>query len=99
MLADQIASSSASAPARVNVPAGLAGIGRFGVVKIFAWRSPSAVSTPYSSSGALVPPVPRQRCTVPVLVSNLPLSTVVTGCGLRVSTGDPVAADVPAIGS
>jgi hypothetical protein len=33
---------------------------------------------------------------VPWLVSKTALSTVVTGCGRRVSTGAPVAASVPA---
>ena len=41
------------------------------------------------------PPEPRTRCTVPWLVSNTPLSTVVTGRGLRVSATAPVRVSVP----
>ena len=74
------------------------GAGRFGLVNTLAWRSPSAVSTPYSSSGASVPPPPRIRCTVPWLVSNVPVSVVVTGCGRYVwHRRCPVAISVPAM--
>ena len=45
------------------------------------------------------PPEPSTRCTVPWLVSNTPLSTLVTGRGLRVSAVAPVSVSVPAAAS
>jgi hypothetical protein len=81
------------------MPAVEVATGRLARVNTLAWRSPSAVSVPYSSRGASVPPQPRMRCTVPWLVSNTPLSVVVTGCGRKVLTTAPVATSRPTPGS
>ncbi len=100
--ADQVAASTASAAGRGSPPGARwsgTGTGAAGRVTTLAVRGSDAAVRCGPRASPAPPPEPRTRCTVPWLVSNTPLSTVVTGRGRRASAVAPVRVSVPAAAS
>jgi hypothetical protein len=102
--ADHVAASVASAPGRGSAPGTRwPGTGRPATCSPTTGGACLVMTPAVRMSGVsgstgprAVPPEPSTRCTVPWLVSNTPLSTLVTGRGLRVSAVAPVSVSVPA---